>query len=35
MGGQIRFSFETMTAATPHAKSGRVLAIAQTRAKRV
>jgi len=27
-------SFETMTAATPHVKSGRVIAIAQTRAKR-
>ncbi len=34
MGSQIQFSFETMTAATPHVKSGRVLAIAQTRAKR-
>ena len=34
MGGQIQFSFETMTAATPHVKSGRVIAIAQTRAKR-
>jgi tripartite-type tricarboxylate transporter receptor subunit TctC len=34
MGGQIQYSFETMTAATPHVKSGRVLAIAQTRAKR-
>jgi len=34
MGGQIQYSFETMTAATPHAKSGRVIAIAQTRAKR-
>ena len=35
MGGQIQYSFETMTAATPHVKSGKLLAIAQTRAKRV
>jgi tripartite-type tricarboxylate transporter receptor subunit TctC len=34
MGGQIQYSFETMTAATPHVKSGRVIAIAQTRIKR-
>jgi tripartite-type tricarboxylate transporter receptor subunit TctC len=34
MGGQIQYSFETMTAATPHVKSGKVIAIAQTRAKR-
>jgi len=34
MGGQIQYSFETMTAATPHVKSGRVVAVAQTRAKR-
>jgi len=34
MGGQIQYSFETMTAATPHVKSGRVTAIAQTRTKR-
>ena len=34
MGGQIQYSFETMTAATPHVKSGRVIAIAQTRTKR-
>ena len=34
IGGQIQFSFETMTAATPHVKNGRVLAIAQTRTKR-
>ena len=34
MGGQIQYSFETMTAATPHVKSGRVIAIAQTRLKR-
>ena len=34
IGGQIQYSFETMTAATPHVKNGRVLAIAQTRIKR-
>jgi tripartite-type tricarboxylate transporter receptor subunit TctC len=34
IGGQIQYSFETMTAATPHVKSGNVLAIAQTRTKR-
>jgi tripartite-type tricarboxylate transporter receptor subunit TctC len=34
MGGQIQYSFETMTAATPHVKSGKVVALAQTRAKR-
>jgi len=34
MGGQIMYSFETMTAATPHVKSGKVLAIAQTRTQR-
>ncbi|MDP3519604.1 MAG: tripartite tricarboxylate transporter substrate binding protein [Hydrogenophaga sp.] len=34
IGGQIGYSFDTMTAATPHVKSGRVRAIAQTRAKR-
>ena len=34
IGGQIQYSFETMTAATPHVKSGRVIAIAQTRPKR-
>jgi tripartite-type tricarboxylate transporter receptor subunit TctC len=34
MGGQIHYSFETMTAATPHVKSGKVIAVAQTRAKR-
>ena len=34
IGGQIQECFETMTAATPHVKSGRVVAIAQTRAKR-
>ncbi|HSW19151.1 MAG TPA: tripartite tricarboxylate transporter substrate binding protein [Ramlibacter sp.] len=35
VGGQIQYSFETMAAATPHVKSGRVIAIAQTRASRV
>jgi tripartite-type tricarboxylate transporter receptor subunit TctC len=34
MGGQIQYSFETMTAATPHVKSGKVVALAQTRPKR-
>ena len=34
MGGQIQYCFETMTAATPHVKGGKVIAIAQTRAKR-
>ncbi len=34
MGGQIQYSFETMTAATPHVKNGKVIAIAQTRTKR-
>jgi tripartite-type tricarboxylate transporter receptor subunit TctC len=34
MGGQIDYSFDTMTAATPHVKSGKIFAIAQTRAKR-
>ena len=34
MGGQIQYSFETMTAATPHVKGGKIIAIAQTRAKR-
>lgn len=34
MGGQIQYCFETMTAATPHVRSGRVVAIAQTRGKR-
>jgi tripartite-type tricarboxylate transporter receptor subunit TctC len=34
IGGQIQYSFETMTAATPHVKNGRVLAVAQTRTKR-
>jgi tripartite-type tricarboxylate transporter receptor subunit TctC len=35
VGGQIQYSFETMTAATPHVKGGRVVAVAQTRARRV
>ena len=34
IGGQIQYAFETMTAATPHVKGGRLVAIAQTRAKR-
>jgi tripartite-type tricarboxylate transporter receptor subunit TctC len=34
IGGQINYAFETMTAATPHVKGGRLLPIAQTRAKR-
>ena len=35
IGGQIQYSFETMTAATPHVKSGRAIAVAQTRSTRV
>ena len=35
IGGQIQYSFDTMTAATPHVKSGKVIAIAQTRPQRV
>jgi len=31
MGGQILYSFDTMAAATPHVKTGKVVAIAQTR----
>jgi len=34
IGGQINYAFETMTAATPHVRNGKLLAIAQTRAKR-
>ena len=34
IGGQIQYSFETMTAATPHVKNGRVVAVAQTRLRR-
>ena len=34
IGGQINYSFDTMTAATPHVKSGKAIAMAQTREKR-
>jgi tripartite-type tricarboxylate transporter receptor subunit TctC len=34
IGGQVQYSFETMTAATPHVKSGKVVAVAQTRPQR-
>lgn len=34
IGGQIPYSFDTMTAATPHVKSGKVTPIAQTRTRR-
>lgn len=34
IGNQIEYSFDTMTAATPHVKSGKIIAIAQTRPKR-
>nr|WP_145546701.1 tripartite tricarboxylate transporter substrate binding protein [Variovorax boronicumulans] len=34
IGNQIQYSFETMTAATPHVKSGKVVAVAQTRTRR-
>ncbi len=34
IGGQINYSFDTMTAATPHVKGGKAIAIAQTRQKR-
>jgi len=34
IGGQVQYSFDTMTAATPHVKSGKAVAIAQTRPKR-
>ena len=34
IGGQIHYAFETMTAATPHVKGGKLHAIAQTRANR-
>lgn len=34
IGGQVNYCFETMTSATPHIKSGKVLALAQTRLKR-
>ncbi len=34
MGGQIQYAFEGMTGSTPHLKGGRLIAVAQTRAKR-
>lgn len=34
IGGQVQYSFDTMTAATPHVKNGKAVAIAQTRLKR-
>ncbi|CAN7707065.1 tripartite tricarboxylate transporter substrate binding protein [Pseudorhodoferax sp. LjRoot39] len=34
IGGQIHYSFETMTSATPHVASGKLVAIAQTRPQR-
>ena len=34
IGGQINYSFDTMTAATPHVKGGKAIALAQTRQKR-
>lgn len=34
IGGQINYSFETMTSATPHVASGKLVAIAQTRPHR-
>jgi tripartite-type tricarboxylate transporter receptor subunit TctC len=34
IGGQVQYSFETLTAATPHVKGGRVIAVAQTRPQR-
>ncbi len=35
IGGTIQYSFDTMTAATPHVKSGKAIALAQTRQQRV
>ena len=35
IGGTIQYSFDTMTAATPHVRSGKAIAIAQTRQNRV
>ena len=35
IGGNIQYSFDTMTAATPHVKGGRAIALAQTRLQRV
>ena len=34
IGGQVNYCFETMTSATPHVKSGKAIAMAQTRLKR-
>jgi tripartite-type tricarboxylate transporter receptor subunit TctC len=34
IGGQVQYCFETMTSATPHVKSGKAVALAQTRTKR-
>ncbi len=34
IGGQVNYAFETMTSATPHIKSGKAIALAQTRVKR-
>ena len=34
IGGQVNYCFETMTSATPHIKSGKAVAIAQTRLRR-
>ena len=31
IGGQIQYSFDTMTAATPHVRGGKAIALAQTR----
>jgi tripartite-type tricarboxylate transporter receptor subunit TctC len=34
IGGQVQYSFDTMTAATPHVRSGKLIAVAQTRPMR-
>lgn len=34
IGGQVMYSFETMTAASPHVRSGKAVAVAQTRPQR-
>ena len=34
IGGQVQYCFETMTSATPHVKSGKAIALAQTRTRR-
>jgi tripartite-type tricarboxylate transporter receptor subunit TctC len=34
IGGQVQYSFDTMTAATPHVRSGKLIAVAQTRPER-